>query len=174
MSGPQTVIIDTNVIIDVFVRAKDIRSRSPIELLRRIEAGEFLGILPSPVLIEIYYVVLDATHDPDRARKVLRTLLGSPNFMTLSIDPEHALQACEYYRQYNYFPLGHGTKLVKRDDGLSLVDCLVLAMGKAIPGAVVCSNESRFSQIKDVRVRKPWDLVDVPGMGERDSEGSGR
>jgi hypothetical protein len=32
-------------------------------------------------------------------------------------------------------------------------------MGKAIPGAVVCSNESRFTQLKDITVRKPWELV---------------
>ena len=161
MYARKRIVLDTNVIIDAFVRGKDLRSRSSAELLRRIQRGEYIGVLPSPILVEIYYVVLDFTKDPERARKVLRDLLGLPYMETRGIEKEHALQAIEYYRNSNYFHLGHSDKLGKRLDGLSLVDALVLAVGKGIPGSVVCSNESRFTQVKDVEVKKPWELVDV-------------
>jgi hypothetical protein len=32
-------------------------------------------------------------------------------------------------------------------------------VGKTIPGAVVCSNESKFYHLKGVEVRKPWELT---------------
>ncbi len=161
MSVRQSVVLDTNVIIDVFVRGKDARSRSSVELLRRIEKGEYIGVLPAPVLVEIYYIILDFTHDPVRARKVLSNLLALPNMTTRGVGKEEALQAIEYYRRLNYHHLGHGDKLGKRDEGLSTVDALILAVGRSIPGAVVCSNESKFSSLKDVNVKKPWELVDV-------------
>ena len=37
-----------NVIIDAFVRSRDARSRGSIELLRRIEKGDYTGVLPDP------------------------------------------------------------------------------------------------------------------------------
>jgi predicted nucleic acid-binding protein len=155
------LVIDTNVLIDAMVRGKDVRNRSSIELLRRIDRGEYLGILPTPVLVEVYYVVIDMTHDPERARKVLTNLLGSPNMQTQSIEREHALQAAEFFREMNYFQLGHGNKLGRREEGLSMVDALILAVGRSIPGSIVCSNESRFSSVKGVVVKKPWEIVDV-------------
>jgi predicted nucleic acid-binding protein len=161
MSERQSVVLDTNVIIDAFVRAKDARSRSSVELLRRIEKGWFIGVLPAPVLVEVYYIVLDFTHDPVRARKVLSNLLALPNMTTRSIRKEDALQAIEYYQRLNYFRLGSGDKLGKRDEGLSTVDAIILAVGRSIPGAVVCSNESKFTSLKDVKVKKPWELVDI-------------
>lgn len=161
MSARQTVVIDTNVIIDAFLRSKDVRSRSSVAILRGVDRGDFLGILPSPVLIEIYYVVLDLTKDPKRARKVMDTLLGSANMRAQSIDKEHAMAAMEIYRDTNYFHMGQGDKLGKRDDNLSVVDCVVLAVGRCLPGSIVCSNESKFSRIKGVRTMKPWELVSI-------------
>lgn len=165
MSAPPTLIVDTNVIIDAFVRAKDARSKGSIELIRRIEAGEFAAILPAPVLIEIYYVVLDITHDPERAKHVLRILLNSPHFTPRRIEIEDALQAIRYYRQFNYFPVGHGKKYDKRTDVVSLVDCLILALGKTIPNSIVCSNEGKFVAAHDIRVARPWELVREKGDG---------
>ncbi len=153
------VVLDTNVVIDAFVRSRDARSRGSIELLRRIEKGDYTGVLPTPVLVEIYYVVLDVTHDPDRARKTLRNLMALPNMVAKAVEKEHALQAIEYIRRINYFHMGKGDKLGRRAEGLSMVDALILAMGKAIPGAIVCSNESKFNQVKDIVVLRPWELV---------------
>jgi predicted nucleic acid-binding protein len=159
MPAPRNVVIDTNVIIDAFVRSKDVRSRSSIELIERIEEGKLQGILPAPVLIEVYYVVLDVTHDPHRAQKVLRVLLNSPHFTSRGIEVKDAYQAIEYYRQFNYFAVGRGEKFLKRTDTLSLVDCLILAVGRAIPGAAVVSNEGKFFLAKDVEVLRPRELV---------------
>jgi predicted nucleic acid-binding protein len=153
------VILDTNVIIDAFVRSRDARSRGSIELLKRIEKGDYIGVLPTPVLVEIYYVVLDVTHDPERARKTLRNLMALPNMSARAIEKEHALQAIEYIQRINYFHMGRGDKLGRRAEGLSMVDALILAMGKSIPGAIVCSNESKFNQVKDIVVIRPWELV---------------
>lgn len=169
MSDRQAVVIDTNVIIDAFLRSRDLRSRSSVEILRAVDRGDFLGILPAPVLIEIYYVVLDITKDPKRAQKVVGTLLGSRNMRAQSIDREHAMAAMDIYRDTNYFHLGHGDKLGKRDENLSVVDCVVLAVGKCLPGSIVCSNESKFSRIKGVRTMKPWELV---GLEEKVEEGA--
>jgi predicted nucleic acid-binding protein len=163
MSARQNVVIDTNVIIDAFVRSRDARSRSSVELLRRVEKGDFIGVLPTPVLVEIYYVVLDVTHDPVRARKTLRNLMALPNMTTKAVEKDHAMLAIELIRESNYFRMGKGDKLGRRSEGLSMVDALILAMGKAIPGAVVCSNESRFTQLKDITVKKPWELVGLVG-----------
>lgn len=160
MSGPRPVIIDTNVIIDAFVRSGDARSRGSIELLRRVESGDFIGILPTPVLVEIYYVVLDVTKDPVRARKTLKKLLELPNTRVQAIEEEHALAAVELIRESNYFHLGKGDKLARRSEGLSMVDSLILAIGRTTPGAVVCSNESRFSQVRSVRTMRPSELVE--------------
>lgn len=159
MSAPQAVVIDTNVLIDAFLRSKDIRTRSSAEMLRGVDRGDYLGILPAPVLIETYYVVLDLTKDPKRARKVLDTLMGSKNMRAQSIDKEHALAAMDICRETNYFPLGAGGKLGRRDENLSLADCAVLAVGKCMPGSIVCSNEVRFTRIKGVRTMKPWELI---------------
>lgn len=160
MPGRQNVVIDTNVIIDAFIRSRDARSRSSIELLKRIERGDYIGVLPTPVLVEVYYVVLDVTHDPGRAGKTLRNLMGLPNMTTKAIEKEHAMLAMDLIRESNYFRMGRGDKLGRRSEGLSMVDALILAMGKAIPGAIVCSNESRFTQLKDIKIKKPWELVD--------------
>jgi len=159
MPARRNVVIDTNVIIDAFVRSKDARSRGSIELIRLVERGDCAGILPTPVLVEVYYVVLDVTHDPVRARKTLRNLMALPHMATRAVEKEHALLAIELIRESNYFHMGKGDKLGRRSEGLSMVDALILAIGKAIPGAVVCSNESRFSQIKEVDVMRPWELV---------------
>ncbi len=159
MSGRQSVVIDTNVIIDAFVRSKDVRSRGSIELLKRIEKGDFTGVLPTPVLVEVYYVVLDVTHDPDRARKTLRNLMALPNMTINAIEKEHAMLAIDLIRESNYFHMRHGDKLGRRSEGLSIVDALVLAIGRAIPGAIVCSNESKFTQVKDIVVKRPWELA---------------
>jgi predicted nucleic acid-binding protein len=159
MPDPRPVVIDTNVVIDVFVRSNDARSRGSIELFRRIERGDFRGIFPTPVLVEVYYVVLDVTKDPDRARKTLRKLLALPNIEVQAIEREHAMIAVELIKESNYFRLGKGGKLGRRSEGLSMVDSLILAVGRAIPGAVVCSNESRFSQVRSVRTMRPFELV---------------
>ncbi|GEM_PF-3395385 len=159
MPGPRPVVIDTNVIIDAFVRSRDARSRGSVELLRGVENGTFLGILPTPVLVEIYYVVLDVTKDPGRAKKTLNKLLALPNIRVQSVDREHAMVAVELIRESNYFRLGKGDKLGRRSEGLSMVDSLILAIGRTIPGAVVCSSESRFSQVRSVRTMRPMELV---------------
>lgn len=159
MPEPWTIVVDTNVIIDAFVRSRDARSRGSIELIERIESGQLHAILPAPVLIEIFYVVLDVTHDPHRARKVLRVLLNSPNFSTRGIDVRDAYQAIEYYRQFNYYAVGQKGKMLKRTDTLSLVDCLILAVGHAVPGAVVVSNEGKFFLAKDIKVMRPREML---------------
>lgn len=163
----QAIVIDTNVIIDAFLSSRDARSRSSVEILRGVDRGDYLGILPAPVLIEIYYVVLDITKDPRRAGKVLDTLLASKNMRAQSIDKEHAMAAMEIYRDTNYFSLGRGDKLGKRDENLSVVDCVVLAVGRCLPGSIVCSNESRFARIKGVKTMKPWELVGVEEKAEQ-------
>jgi predicted nucleic acid-binding protein len=154
----QHVVIDTNVIIDAFVRSRDARSRGSIDLIRRVEKKEFIGVLPTPVLVEVYYVVLDVTHDPDRARKTVRNLMSLPNMITWAVEKSHALIAIELIKESNYFRMGDHGKLGRRSEGLSMVDELVLAVGRSIPGAVVCSNESKFSHVDGVVVRKPWEL----------------
>jgi predicted nucleic acid-binding protein len=159
MPGPRPVVIDTNVVIDAFVRSGDVRSRGSIELLRRIEKGDFTGIFPTPVLVEVYYVVLDVTKDPDRARKTLKKLLALPHIKVQAVEMEHAMIAVEVIRESNYIRLGKGDKLGRRTEGLSMVDSLILAIGRTIPGAVVCSNESRFSQVRSVRTMRPQELV---------------
>ncbi|MDW5562013.1 MAG: type II toxin-antitoxin system VapC family toxin [Methanomassiliicoccus sp.] len=159
MPAPRPVVIDTNVIIDAFVRSGDARSRGSIELLRRVEQGDFTGILPTPVLVEIYYVVLDVTKDPHRARKTLVGLLALPNITVQAVEREHAMVAVDLIRESNYFRLGKGNKLGRRSEGLSMVDALVLAIGRTIPGAVVCSNESRFSQVRSVVTLRPFELA---------------
>ncbi|MBI0582781.1 MAG: type II toxin-antitoxin system VapC family toxin [Methanomassiliicoccus sp.] len=159
MSAPRPVVIDTNVIIDAFVRSGDGRSRGSIELLRRVENGEFAGILPTPVLVEIYYVVLDVTKDPHRAGKTLARLLELPHITVRAVEEAHAMIAVDLIRESNYFRMGKGGKLGRRTDGLSMVDSLILAVGSTIPGAIVCSNEGRFSQVKSVRTMRPAELV---------------
>jgi predicted nucleic acid-binding protein len=159
MSGPKPVVIDTNVIIDAFVRSGDARSRGSVELLRGVERGDFIGILPAPVLVETYYVVLDVTKDPDRAMKTLRKLLALPNIQVQSVGREHAMVAIDLIRMSNYFRLGKGDKLGRRSEGLSMTDSLILAVGQTIPEAVVCSNESRFSQVRSVLTMRPLELV---------------
>jgi predicted nucleic acid-binding protein len=160
MPDPRPVVIDTNVIIDAFVRSGDARSRGSIELMRRVERGEFTAIFPTPVLVEVYYVVLDITKDPDRARKTLRRLMALPNVKVQSVEREHAMIAVDLIRESNYFHLGKGGKLGRRSEGLSMVDSLILAVGRATPGAVVCSNESRFAQVRSVRTMRPHELVE--------------
>lgn len=159
MSGPRPVVVDTNVIIDAFVRSGDARSRGSIGLLRRIEKGDFLGILPTPVLVEVYYVVLDVTKDPVRARKTLGKLLALPNIKVQPVEREHAMIAVDLIRESNYFRLGKEGKLGRRSEGLSMVDSLILAIGRTIPEAVVCSNEGRFSQVRSVRTMRPLELA---------------
>jgi predicted nucleic acid-binding protein len=157
------VVIDTNVFIDVFVRKEDWVSRGSIELLKQIDEGKFEAVIPAPVLIEIFYIVLDRTFSEDKARKVLRTIMNADNTVCYPVGIEHALQAIEFYRNYNYVPnKGPGSGLGKRMEGLSLVDCLVLAVGKGIPGAVVCSDENKFAHVQGVRVKKPWEIVRFP------------
>jgi len=163
MSAPRPVIVDTNVIIDAFVRSRDARSRGSVELLQRAEQGEFTGILPTPVLVEVFYVVLDVTKDPDRARKTLRKLLALPHIRVQSVEEEHAMIAMDLIREANYVRIGKGDKLSRRGEGLSMVDSLILAIGRSIPGAVVCSNEGRFSHVRSVRTMRPNDLLEMTG-----------
>ena len=165
MSAPRTVVIDTNVIIDAFVRSGDGRSQSSIELLRRVEKGDFIAVLPTPVLVEIYYVVMDVTKDPGRAQRTLRTLLLMPNVRVQAVERDHALAAIEIIQEGNYVHLGKGTKLGRRSQGLSMVDSLVLAIGHSIPGAVVCSNERHFSLVRSVRTMRPRELLGIPEGG---------
>jgi predicted nucleic acid-binding protein len=162
MSAPRPVVIDTNVIIDAFVRSGEGRSQGSIELLRRVEKGDFLGILPTPVLVEIYYVVLDVTKDPGRARRTLRTLLQLPNVRVQNVEKVHALAAVEIIRESNYVSLGKGSKLSRGSQGLPTVDSLVLAIGSGVPGAVVCSSEGRLSQVRSVRTMRPREILGMP------------
>ncbi len=162
MSAPRPVVIDTNVIIDAFVRSGDGRSQGSIELLRRVERGDYIGVLPTPVLVEVYYVVLDVTKDPGRAQRTLRALLQLPNIMVQSVEKGHALAAAEIIMESNYVRLGKGSRLGRRSQGLSTVDSLVLAIGSGIPGAVVCSNEGRFSQVRSVRTMRPREILGMP------------
>lgn len=159
MSGPRPVVIDTNVVIDAFVHSDDARSRGSAELLRMVERGEYIGIFPTPVLVEVYYVMIDITKDPARARKTLAKLMTLPNVRVQSVEREHAMIAIELIRESNYVPLGKGDKLGRREEGLSMVDSLVLAIGRAIPGAVVCSSESRFAQVRSVRTVRPQQFL---------------
>jgi predicted nucleic acid-binding protein len=159
MRGDRLVVIDTNVIIDAFVRSGDARSRGSIELLRWIEDGKVRGILPVPVLVEVFYIVLDITHDPDRASRTVRKLLALPNISIQAVEQEHALAAMDIVQETNYFRMGHGTKIGRRSEGLSMTDSLVLAIGASIPGAVVCSNESLFTKVRSVKTVRPWELV---------------
>jgi predicted nucleic acid-binding protein len=159
MRADRPVVIDTNVIIDAFVRSGDARSRGSIELLRRIEDGQVRGVLPAPVLVEVSYIVLDITHDPGRASRTVHNLLSLPNISIQAVEREHALAAMEIIRETNYFRMGHGTKLGRRSEGLSMTDSLVLAIGASIPGAVVCSNEGLFARVRSVRTVRPWELV---------------
>lgn len=162
MPAPPHVVIDTNVIIDVFIRSRDARSRSSVQFIKMVEKGDYIGVLPAPVLVEIYYVILDVTHDPDRARKTVRNLISLPNMVTWSVEKEHALLAIQLIKESNYFHMGKGDKLGRRSEGLSMVDALVLAIGGSIPGAVVCSNESKFSSVKGIETRKPFELIKQP------------
>jgi predicted nucleic acid-binding protein len=164
MPDARPVVLDTNVIIDAFVRSHDARSRGSIEMLRRIERGEYRGVIPTPVLVEVYYVVLDVTHDPLRAERTLDKLLALPHMTTQAVELEHAVVAMRMVRESNYFRMGSGNKLGRRTEGLSMVDALVLAVGASIPRAVVCSSESRFSQVKGVKVLRPWDLASEEPM----------
>lgn len=165
MPAPRVVVIDTNVIIDAFVRSGDGRSLGSIELLRRVEKGDLIGVLPTPVLVEIYYVVLDTTKDPGRAQRTLRTLLQLPNIRVQAVEGHHAMAAAEIIQESNYVRLGKGDKLGRRSQGLSTVDALVLAIGRSIPDAVVCSNEGRFSQVRSVRTMRPREITGVQDRG---------
>ncbi len=159
MSAPEAAVIDTNVIIDAFVRSGDARSRSSIELLHRVEKGDIIGVLPTPVLVEVYYVVLDVTKDPHRAQRTLQALLALPNMRVQAVEKGHAMAALDIIRESNYLKVGKGDKLVRRSEGLSMVDSLLLAIGKSTPSTVVCSNERRFSQVRSVRAMRPQELL---------------
>lgn len=161
MSEPPALILDTNIFIDALVFKRSSKNRPSVELLNRIAQGRFKAIIPAPVLLEVYDVVLRYTHDVGKAEEALRYMLNATNTEFCPISLDHSLIACEFFRDVNFNNDGAGrfvSKNPRTEKTLSAVDGLVLSVGMDLK-KTVCSKDGLFKDVTVVDTKSPDEVL---------------
>lgn len=144
------ILLDTNIFLDVIGGFDEKDAVSSKQILEFVKNGEKLGVIISPVLTEIYYLI-SRKKDENEAKKYLKMILSIPNIQIIPIGREEAIKAGSIYHKYN--------KGQKHKDWLSVVDCLIIASSFYLESSIVCSWDTRFEQVTDVTINKPCDIV---------------
>lgn len=156
-------MIDTNIIL--YARfsngTKDLYRYSK-ELLAEISKGKARGIMPVPVLVEVYQKLLTIFPE-DVAKARLKDVASMANVDICKLESNHVEFAGKTYFDSNYYMDGGQWKRWKNSDAdkktLSTVDSMVLSMAKLIEGAVVCTYDDHMLESNSELARTAEDLV---------------
>lgn len=85
-----TVVIDTNVFLDIFLDRQ--YARSGLRVVQSVETGRSRGLVTLPIVQNVYYYV-ESTHSRSRAHDVIGRLLGT--FALISMSPAAVERAWE-------------------------------------------------------------------------------
>ncbi len=116
--------------------------------------GAFKGVIPSPVLAEVYYKVRSVTSKSDAEKVVDNFSARLNNCSVCPVELLHSSTSGEYYIRVNFET--ESGRLIEKNredpDRISTVDAMVLAVGRFITDSVVCTYDKNMKQIKDVKV----------------------
>lgn len=112
-----------------------------------IKGGKVRGIVPVPVLVELYHKLLTIFPE-DIARARLKDIASMANLEICRLESNHVEFAGKTYFESNYFRDGSGCRRWRDVDAmkktLSTVDSMVLSVAKGIEGAVVCTYDGQM------------------------------
>lgn len=156
------LVLDANYFIDVMINFDD----SALKLSDLIDEGVYNGIVPTPVLTEVYYNTFELTNKLEKDEKIkkaigaVKHIVNLDNVTIMSISQDVATQAGIYYQDYNYFK--ENGKWVRKHykECLSFVDCCLLAVGKG-KNCSVCSAERKFKDVNGVITKSAYELVNM-------------
>ena len=118
-------------------------------IIRRVVAGKLTAIVPHPVLAETYYVSfriyekLGLDRPEERSAKLIEWLYHSPNFLIA----ESSLQLAKMAGQ------------IKKDYGLALTDCYVIAASKLRRGRALFRAKETEMKRNISRLTKSYEVI---------------
>lgn len=156
-------MIDTNIILYArFSNGTKDFYRYSKELLSEIRKGKVRGIMPVPVLVEVYQKLLTIFPE-DMAKARLKDVVSMANMEICRLESDHIEFAGKTFFDSNYYRDGDCWKRWRDSDAtrktLSTVDSMVLSMAKLIEGAVVCTYDGHMLESDSELARTAEDLV---------------
>ncbi len=142
------LILDT-MIIRYASGPRSAKRKKAREILDAIKNGRYGGIIPPPVIMEIYYQMSDV-YDKETAKTILNKLISIPNMTLFPLTIEMGYSAGIYYYKYN--------TISTNDKKPSAVDCLIAGMGHHIPDSIVCTNDNKILDIVEINAKRPWGI----------------
>ncbi len=140
------VIVDSNIFLDVIGGFDDNDSTKSREILKKIENGIYKGLIIAPCLTEVYYQIANKSND-DQAKRVIKSILSMNNLEVIPIGREESLKAGMIWSKYN--------KGKKRNEWLSVVDCLIISIGALLEDVLVLTWDKKFNGVTDGNIVHP-------------------
>lgn len=154
------VIFDSGIPLNIALRSRKNEYNNSKAILKNVEIASYNGLLPAPILTEIYYKV-SGKKGEQSGKQFVRYVLSIPNTYVMTIQKEHSLFAGKIYFKYNYEYDDTAQRWERKDfsDCLSVVDCLILAIGNYAKSAVVCTYDKKMLSVTEIDVKKPEDII---------------
>ncbi len=158
-------VLDTNVLL----YAEQGVSAQAQRLLRRVEGGELLGLLPQPVWQELTHKLMLAealTLGEIKGGNPARYLSGKPEVikrLKLYKAKVHALVTLGLkYEACTQTDLIEGAFRLQSRHGLLTNDSVILAVALRLGADALVSADVRFRDVKEIKVYSPSDLTLPP------------
>ncbi len=158
-------VLDTNVLL----YAEQGMSARAQRLLRRVERGEILGLLPQPVWQELTQKLMLAealTAGAIKGANPARQLSGKPEVikrLKLYKEKVQALMTLGLkFEACTQTDLVEGAFRLQSRYGLLTNDSVILAIALRLDADALVSADERFRAVKEIKVYSPSDISSVP------------
>lgn len=158
-------VLDTNVLL----YAEQGMSARAQRLLRRVERGEILGLLPQPVWQELTHKLMLAealTVGAIKGANPARQLSGKPEVikrLKLYKEKVQALMTLGLkFEACTQTDLVEGAFRLQSRYGLLTNDSVILAIAFRLDADALVSADERFRAVKEIKVYSPSDISSVP------------
>lgn len=155
------IVLDSDIFLNIGLPSRQNEFINSKRIIDSIKRGENKGLVPSPVLMEIYYRVSQIKGE-DEGKKFTKWILSLlfRNFRIIEINREHGLSAGKLYFKYNFVYLSVTSKWVRKpsEDCLSAVDALILAIAQTTTPSSACTYDKDMLKVQEIDVKKPEDF----------------
>ena len=154
------LILDTNILLYLRGDKRDNRTKKAENILFSIKKGINEGIMPAPILMELYYKITESDSESN-AKAHIYTLLKIPNILKnckkYPITHEIGIFAGFLYYKYNTSKKSYYQTHINEKPP-SAVDCLIASMGKYIPNSIICTNDKRITEIEEINAKRFYEI----------------
>ena len=158
MSDYNSIIVDTNILLNSATSKRAPPYEHSRKILESISDEQFLGIIPTVVLTEIFYKIAEVKGKDD-AESFIISIITLNNMQVKWIKEDNSMFAGEIYFDYNYINVRSGFIQKEQEDRLSAVDCLIISVAKDFPNSVVCTYDEKMLMVTEIDVKKPEEIL---------------